>query len=279
MTQSITVVMVTYNEERMLAESLDSVRALADEIVVGDLGSKDASRSIALAHGAKVVDLPHAEAVEMVRPGLVARASGDWILLLDPDEVVSPRLCVSLRQLMEANDHDVAELTFLTYMMGRQLRGTGWSPARERHVRFFRRGRVELRSEVHSPPRAKHGARLASLGPEAGCVHHFNYVSWEQFITKMNRYTSLEASDRFASGASASVWGLVRELALEVAGRGVLDRSWRDGWRGAALLMLMLAYRTLVFAKHRLLVSVGTQADVVDSDRRRAQGIAGLPRE
>lgn len=266
----ITVVMVTFNEQRMLAAALDSIVDLADEILVGDLGSSDASLEIARGCGATVEQLPHVPAVEQARPALVDRARGDWILLLDPDEVVDRKLAASLQNLASLGNFEAAELTFHTYMMGRRLQGSGWSPRRERHIRFFRKGSVSLPTEVHSLPQPTEGARVASLDESFGVVHHFNYVSWEQFIEKMNRYTSVEAKERFDAGARPSLTTLLKELVLEIASRGIHDRAWRDGWRGVGLVVLMLGYRSSVFVKHRLLTELGSEQDVIEADRRAA---------
>ncbi|WP_345206737.1 glycosyltransferase family 2 protein [Fodinibacter luteus] len=267
--------MVTLNERRLLAESLSSVQNLATEILVADLGSDDGSPEVARRYGARVVNLPRADAVEMLRPTLVAQATAEWVLLLDPDEVVDPALSRALDAASYSQDFDVVEMTFHTYMMGKRLRGTGWSPNRERHVRFFRKDRVRMSPDVHGGICAEDPARLLRLGEDAGVVHHFNYVSWEQFVSKMNRYTTVEAQERDTAGVLPSLPRLARDLAGEFVNRAVRDGIWRDGWRGLSLLVLMLTYRTLVFSKQRLLLEVGTEEQVGENDRERARGILG----
>ena len=270
---SISVVMVTLNESRLLAESLRSVRELADQILVADMGSTDGSPEIAAAHGAEVVAIEPAPAVEVVRPGLVARAAGDWVLLLDPDEVIAPELSATLRRVAEGEEHDAVEVVMANYMMGRRILGTGWGPAQARHVRFFRRDAVALSEAVHSRITPRPGSRVLRASEHDGLVHHFNYVTWEQFLDKLNRYTTVEAADLRESGRSVPSRRLVKELLGETYYRGVRGRAWRDGWQGICLVVLMLGYRTATYAKARLAETVGDEAAVVAQYRRIADDV------
>lgn len=92
--------MIVRNEAANLPACLDSVRTLADEIVVVDTGSTDATREIARAHGARVINASWTGDFSAARNLALAAASGDWILVLDADEVLPPASRIRIRELI-----------------------------------------------------------------------------------------------------------------------------------------------------------------------------------
>lgn len=84
----ISVCIITKNEEQNLSKCLDAIAAYPFEIVVVDTGSTDNSREVALAHGAKVYDFPWINDFSAARNFSIAKASHNWILVLDSDEYV-----------------------------------------------------------------------------------------------------------------------------------------------------------------------------------------------
>jgi len=98
----LTVAMIVRDEQDVLADSLDSVRPLADEIVVVDTGSRDRTREFAQQHGAKVVDRPWDDDFSAARNTGMAAASGDFVLWLDAGERLAPDAAGALREFVMA---------------------------------------------------------------------------------------------------------------------------------------------------------------------------------
>jgi tetratricopeptide (TPR) repeat protein len=98
--------MIVRDEEACLGECLDSVKTLVDEIVVVDTGSQDDTLSIALRYGAKTHSLIWRDDFSEARNFSISQANGEWILVLDADEVVAKRDAVGIRQLIDAQDTD-----------------------------------------------------------------------------------------------------------------------------------------------------------------------------
>src|SRR5687768_15864459 len=133
----LSVIIIAKNEERDLPGCLDSVKGLADEVVLVDGHSSDRTREIARAAGAKVFEKDW-EGYGPQKQHALEQATGDWVLNLDADERLSPPLAEEIRNVLggsgAANGY---ELPFHVYFLGRRLRFGGC--AREFHVRLFRR--------------------------------------------------------------------------------------------------------------------------------------------
>jgi glycosyltransferase involved in cell wall biosynthesis len=243
--------MVCRNERTFLDQAIRSVLPFVDEVIVGDMHSTDGSAELARSLGARVFDIDPAPIAEMAREPLVSSATGEWILIVDPDEVMEPRLGRELRRIVESEACDVVELPFRTYMMGRPITGTGWATEHESHARLFRAGRATLPTSVHSSIASAASHRQTRVDQSRGVIHHFNYVSWEQFVEKMDRYTTLEATRELKANDRPRWSRLVWRIGGEIYHRGVKGRAWRDGWRGPVLVILMCCYRVLTFAKAR----------------------------
>src|SRR6516162_5244031 len=99
---TLSICIITLNEEANIARTLESVREIADEIIVVDSGSTDATLSLARERGAKVFSEPW-KGFAAQKNSALAKASGDWVLSLDADEEVSPELAGAIRTLLKSS--------------------------------------------------------------------------------------------------------------------------------------------------------------------------------
>ncbi|NUM54349.1 MAG: glycosyltransferase [Candidatus Hydrogenedentes bacterium] len=111
------IVMIVKNEADWLPQCLESVRAIADEIVVGDTGSTDNSKAIAAGFGARVIDVPWNDDFAAARNAVLASAAGDWLLHMDADETLDEAGAQAIRGLVDADGDgaDAIELTLANY--------------------------------------------------------------------------------------------------------------------------------------------------------------------
>ena len=262
----ISVVIHTRNEERNLPYALRSVRGWVDEILVVDMDSTDGTVAIAQSAGARVIRHQPMGFVEPARAFGCAQTTGDWILVLDADEVIPPALARRLAEVATRGEVDAVRIPRLNYLLGGPLRHSGWNPERDRLLRFFRRGAVEISARIHEPFRPVTGARVLDLGPEAGQeIVHFNYVDVVQFIDRLNRYTTIEAEQARERGERGSIGRALWRAGREWLARYGKHRGYRDGWRGFYLSAFMAVYRLVADAKLTELERVGSRAEV---DRR-----------
>jgi (heptosyl)LPS beta-1,4-glucosyltransferase len=273
-TISISVVINTLNEESNIAYALRSVRTWVDEIVVVDMHSDDRTREIAEEYGARVYLHDRVGYADPAREFALAKATGDWILILDADELIPRRLAECLRDIATAGDADVVSISRLNYMLGEPFVGSGWSPSQDPQERYFKRGWVEARRNIHAYLQAREGARIVRLPPERGLsLVHFNYLDTSHFLEKLNRYTSIEAQEALERGERSTVPRAIRKGAREWWQRYVAGRGYRDGWRGFYLCSLMVLYRIVIQAKLKELSDLGGRSSIQAGYHREAERI------
>ena len=122
--------MIVRDEERFLDDCLSSVHGIADEIVVADTGSRDATIPIAERHGAKVVRHAWSDNFAAARNCSLAPATGDYILILDADERLAPETANHLRQAVDRGGWDLAFLPFVNIGDDGQPCGRQWEAPR-----------------------------------------------------------------------------------------------------------------------------------------------------
>lgn len=201
MAEPLSVVVITLNAERQLANCLASV-AFADELLVVDSGSTDATLDIAKRHGARVLHQPWLGFGKQ-KNYAVTQARHRWVLCLDADERISEALRDSIRAALANPQFQAYEMPRRNRFMGRWLRhGEGYP---DRSVRLFDRERAQWSNDaVHEKVIVR-----GSTGRLAGDILHESEAGLADYIDKQNRYTTLAAETLHRRGTHA---GLMRLL-------------------------------------------------------------------
>lgn len=242
----VSVAIITKDAAPQLDRCLASV-SFADEVVVLDQGSVDDTAAVCARHGAAL----HQGAWEGFGPTkqrAVGLCRNRWVLNIDSDEEVSPELAAAIAALPE----DPAEAAFavnrLSRFLGAWIRHCGWHP--DWVVRLFDRERAAFDDRpVHESVR-----HPGTAGRLRGLVLHHPYETMEQYVAKLDRYTTLAAADLHARGrrcgpgtaalrAEAAFWRML-----------LLQGGWRDGGPG---LVLCRASSFYVLAKYAKLWRLG----------------------
>lgn len=224
MSKTLTVAIITLNEEANLSRTLESVR-WAGEIVVVDSGSKDATVEIARKFGARVFEEPW-KGFGAQKNSAIAHATGEWVLSLDADEEVSPELAREIQGLLAGEPQFTAyRIPRLNHFLGKALRHGGYWP--DPKLRLFRRGSARFEERpVHETMRAT-GPAVRLKGP---LLHHC-YSTLEEYIEHMNRYSSEAALMLVRSGrAGRSLTGFVWNAVLNPAATFVYNYIFRMGF-------------------------------------------------
>jgi len=111
----LSVCMIVKNEEQHLKQCLESIKNLADEIVIVDTGSTDKTKDIAKEYTSKIYDFVWNNDFAEARNFSLSKASGDWILYLDADESISEKDCNEIREILKKPEADAYYFTFRTY--------------------------------------------------------------------------------------------------------------------------------------------------------------------
>ncbi len=247
----ISGVMIALNEAHQIHYALGSLVPWCDEVIVVDQHSEDATAEIAARMGARV--LQHERTGGLADPArrfAVAQATGDWIFILDADEMVPPGLARRLRQIADdPQGPEVVQVPRANVILGRWMRfGTNWPG---RHPRFFRPGRVEIDGTIHHSIRPVKGSRRLQLPADPTlAIWHFPGGDISDLVRKIDRYTTIEVRQARERGEPpARTRDLVIAPARYLWEQYLRGGGWRDGTMGLLVALSRAYYRVLVAAK------------------------------
>jgi len=245
----ISVVVNTLNEEANLARCLDSVKRLADEIVVVDMHSEDRTREIAKSYGAVVFLHKKTGYVEPARNFAVSKARGRWVLVLDADEKIPRSLAKKLKSIaLSKDDFDCILIPRKNIIFGKWMENSRWWP--DYLPRFFRRGRLKWPKQIHRQPKLA-GKKIHSLlDSEKLAIIHYNYDSLDQFLDRGRRYARIQAEELVKEKSyQLSSKDLVLKPLGEFLSRFFSGEAYRDGIHGLALSLLQAWVTLLTYLK------------------------------
>lgn len=242
----ISVVINTLNEASTLQRVIESVK-WADEVLVCDMHSEDGTVEVAKKLGAKVVFHKRLNYVEPARNFAISKASGDWILILDPDEEIPSILAKRLKEMVEKPiTTSFIEIPRKNIIFGKWMRASQWWP--DYNIRFFMKGTVKWTDEIHRPPRVE-GKGLKLPEEEEMAIIHYHYTSVAQFIERLNRYTNVEAKELIKYGYKFKWNDLLKKPLGEFLSRFFANKGYEDGLHGLALSLLQAFSFLVVYLK------------------------------
>jgi glycosyltransferase involved in cell wall biosynthesis len=234
----LSVVVITQNEARHIAEALASV-AWADEILVVDSGSSDDTVALARRFTDRVVYHPWA-GYGAQKNYAAALARYDWILSIDADERVPPPLAEEIRTLLQQEPpHRGYRMPRVTWHLGRWIRSTDWYPDFQLRLYDRRAGRWTIR-RVHESVQVD-----GAVGYLRHELQHYAYDGLAEHLATLDRYSRLAAADLFDAGHRASYWRLALHPLAAFLRNYVLKRGFRDGVPGL-IVSAMNAYYVLL---------------------------------
>ena len=239
---NISVIILAKDEERNIAACVASVRGLGEVIVI-DTGSADRTAELARQAGAIVVSEQWLGFAQQ-RQRSLQRARNEWVLFLDADERLDGKL---LQQIIDLAPGAAVEGYWLrrrNYFLGRPMRNYRW--VNDWQLRLFRKDRAVIAPvAVHEGVVVKGTAERITQG----AIEHDAVTSLAQYIAKLNRYTTLDAQQRFGRGQRFSLKKLVFSPAVEFWKILLTLGGWRDGMRGLAIAGLSALYKLAVQGK------------------------------
>ena len=242
---SLSVCIITLNEERNLPRCLRSIDGLASEIVVVDSGSQDRTREIAAAAGAKVVEQAFLGHVKQKQTALEL-ASEEWVLSLDADEWLDEGLRSEIAATLASNPPEEIsgyELNRQPYYLGRWIHHSGWFP--EWKLRLVRRERAHWAGfDPHDRLEVRGAVRRLT-----GRLKHFPQVDLSDHAATINRYTDIISGHWRPTGNFRAIAGMVLEPPLVFVQKYLLQGGFRDGVRGFIIAAMTSYYFFLRYAK------------------------------
>jgi len=235
--REISVVILTRDEAARLARCVEAVRGIADEILVVDSGSTDATVELAGKLGCRVIS--------NAWPGYGAQrnfgareAEHDWILFVDADEVVGHDLAEAIGHWKEEAGGPSAAAALSVRRVG-DFMGQWLEGSAERLVRLYDRRRCSVAQvEVHET--VVTGTK--PVGRLPGALWHHGFRSLSDHVARFDRYTTLEAETAFAAGERFSPLRLALKPAARVLQQMMVKRLYRHGVAGLAVCALWVQY-------------------------------------
>ena len=224
MPNTVSVAIITLNEAANLPRTLASVR-WASEIVVVDSGSTDATLQIARDSGARVFEEPW-KGFAAQKNSAIAHTTGEWVLSLDADEEVSPKLAREIQALLSGEPQFAAyRIPRLNHFLSRALRHGGYWP--DPKLRLCRRGAASFEDRpVHETMKA-----AGTVGRLKNPLLHHCYPTLEDYMEHMDRYSTLAAQALICSGrARRSPLWLVWNAYLNPAATFLYNYVFRLGF-------------------------------------------------
>lgn len=236
MMPKLSVVIATKNEEANIARCLESVQNFADEIIIVDENSQDKTREIAKKFDTKVFLEPHHDIFHITKQKALEKATGDWILQLDADEVVTAELAGEIGQILRMTNEEILKrdiphgadfnhfmkhqrlieerdgkigqrtgeivaffIPRLNIFLGKPLRYGGVYP--DGVIRLIKRGRARFpQKSVHEQMEID-GEVAWLFNP----LKHYDSPTLKRYFLRMNRYTDLHAKELETKNAPKTI--------------------------------------------------------------------------
>lgn len=243
--ERISAVIITQDEARNIGRCLESLRGVADEVIVVDSGSTDDTGPICRAFGARFVPHPW-EGFSGQKNYADSLAQHPWILSIDADEALSDDLRTTLMDLKKngfAAD-TVYTMCRLNNYCGRWLRHGGWYP--DEHVRLWRNGVARWDGVVHEQLQYVCPVRRQRL---KGTLLHYTYYSVDEHVRRTAKYASLAGEKAFEQGRRCGMGAVVWKPVGTFLKNYLLKGGFRDGSMGFVSARVSAFYTLIKYTR------------------------------
>jgi len=238
----LSVIILTKNEEENIAPAVQNARQCADDVLVVDSGSTDATVELAEKNGARVVFRAWDNDFSAQRNFALTQTNAEWVLYLDADERMDASFIASVLNLVKKKAPIQGVMTRKVVAFGHTFRHGIFTP--DKVPRLFPAAQVRWENKVHERP-------VCDL-PETdigGCVMHYTYQGWHQWVQKINDYTSIWARDSYKKGRRTSALSALLHALFGFIKAYVLQLGFLDGWMGLFSSWQHACYTLLKYVK------------------------------
>lgn len=253
----LSATIITFNEEKHIGRCLESLKQVADEIIVVDSASTDRTKEICLAHPVIFIEQPFLGYMEQKNLAL-SKASHPYVLSLDADEAVSEELARSIREEKEKG-FSAAGYTMnrFNYYCGRWIRHGTYYPDRKLRLLDTQQGQWGLQNP-HERIVMQENAVVAHL---KGDLLHYTYQSLEEHNRQMDRFSSIAAKTLFDKGRKPSYFKMIAHPAWAFIKGYIIKLGFLDGFAGFMIARFTAIQSFLKYAKLIRLHEAARQTD------------------
>lgn len=236
MRNKLTVLITCLNEERNLRPCIESVQEVADEILVADSGSTDATMEIAAEFGCRIIEREYRFAGDF-KNWAIPQAEHEWVLIIDADERLTDELVEEIQNTLADPQQDGYWIYRHNFFMGHPVRFSGWQ--NDRMLRLFHRDRGRYEGDTD------HADIVITTGRVGRLRHrmlHYTYWSYDQYFGKMRRYEQFQADRWHEKGKRVSTLGMLLRVPLRFLQNYILRLGFLDGRAGIQVCYLTAFY-------------------------------------
>jgi glycosyltransferase involved in cell wall biosynthesis len=240
----LSVVIITYNEARNISRCIDSVKEIADDIVVVDSFSTDNTAEIAETKGARIVMHKFSGHIEQ-KNWAITQAKYPFILSLDADEALSDELKQSILQAKNSMQSDGYTMNRLTNYCGKWVHYCGWYPDKKLRMWDSTKGRW---GGINPHDKFEMNAD-ASIVQLKGNLLHYSYYTLTDHINQVNKFTDISALALFKMGKTSGIFKILCSPVFKFIRDYFLKLGFLDGYIGFVICRISAHAAFLKYAK------------------------------
>lgn len=244
---SLSVVIITLNEERNILRCINSVREIADEIVVIDSFSTDRTKQICIENNVKVVEKPFLGFNEQKNFALL-QATYPLVLSLDADEALSPELITSVKAVKQNQTADGYTMNRKTNYCGKWINHC-WYPDSKLRLWDTRKGKWDSNS-LHEKVEMQQNAVIQKI---KGDLLHYSYYTLDDYMAQLRKFNELGATQAFKKGKKFTYFKLFLKPPATFLKLYILKKGFLDGYAGFEISLVSAFAKFLQYARLRQL--------------------------
>jgi len=236
----VTAIILAKNEDNFLPACLESISWVDEMVIVGDEPTEEVL-NISKQAEAKIYRRKLDNFCNQ-RNFALTKVKTPWVLLIDPDEQMTPELAGEMQEAVKNGGFDAYRFPRKNIIFGKWIEHTGWYPDWQTHL--FKTAKGKYVGKIHEQVEIN-----GTVGDLKSVLLHNNYQSVSQYLEKNFKYTSLEAERQLDSGYQFAWRDLIQKPSSEFLRRFFVEEGYKDGIHGLTLSLLQSFMELLVYIK------------------------------
>lgn len=243
---NLSVVIITFNEEKNINRCIDSVKEVADEIVIVDSFSSDRTKEICLEKGVSFFEQKFLGHIEQ-KNFAITKCTNNIVLSLDADEALDKDAILEISKIKENWDADGYLLNRLTSYCGKWIKHCGWYPDKKLRIWDTTKGSWGG-VNPHDRYILQEGSSTKSLN---GKILHYSFHSISQHLQQINFFTDISSQAAYEKGQRASYFDLLIKPVVKFYRDYLLHLGFLDGYYGFVICVNSAHAKFLKYTKLR----------------------------
>jgi glycosyltransferase involved in cell wall biosynthesis len=239
----LTTIVLTRDEEKDIKDCLESVKDLAQELIIVDSYSTDKTLEIARQFNAKIYQR-HLDNFGKQRNFALSKAKNDWVLSLDADERLTEGLKKEIKKALNSK-YNGFYIPFKNYFLGKWIKHSGWYP--QYKLRLFRKSKMSFdEAKLHEKVK-----EMGKIGYLKNPILHYSYSDIKECFRKLEKYSSFQADPSLTPFDKFNFLRMLAKPPYRFLKMYFIQLGFLDGWQGLFLALLTSYHEFKVHLKVR----------------------------